>query len=382
MKRSLNFLIPLASVFLAGSAIADENTNSSPFSFGGVYVANYFANTDGGVSKAESYIDLLSLGVTYEGGGSPKGFLRGRIYGVYSNGTSIGDSVGDLQGVNNTETGYGGFYLQEAWLEYNFGSSEGDEIHSFVRAGVVDLNSLFDTPGTAALFINASHGINPAFSQTGGNGPSIFPVTGLAAIGQVVLDQNTSLRLGVFDAYPGDPTTPNKLNFDLNEGALVVAEAERTTDNLRVYAGAFGYSRRSAALIGTGDARNRGFYGGLELNPNGKTTAFVHYANASPRLNQIANYHSFGVVRKDLFGRKGHDLGVAIANAALSNDARTLLGTTDTSETNYELTYYWPIRDNLALQSDFQYVQNPGADPNLKDAQVIGFRLIYGFGEQ
>ena len=64
--------------------------------------------------------------------------------------------------------------LYEAWFEQTLF----DDRLSF-KAGLYDLNTEFDVVETAGLFINSSHGIGPDFSQSGVNGPSIFPTTSL-----------------------------------------------------------------------------------------------------------------------------------------------------------------------------------------------------------
>ena len=44
-------------------------------------------------------------------------------------------------------------------------------------------------------------------------------------------------------------------------------------------------------------------------------------------------------------------------------------------ETTVELTYRAQVTPWLAVQPDVQYVINPGADPALKNALVVGLRL-------
>lgn len=46
------------------------------------------------------------------------------------------------------------------------------------------------------------------------------------------------------------------------------------------------------------------------------------------------------------------------------------------------LTYKFPVAEWLTLQPNFQYVVNPGLDPNLKDALAAGLRFelhVLGF---
>lgn len=45
------------------------------------------------------------------------------------------------------------------------------------------------------------------------------------------------------------------------------------------------------------------------------------------------------------------------------------------AETNFELTWQRRVSERLTLQPDVQYVVNPGWDPALRDALVLGVRL-------
>ena len=85
-----------------------------------------------------------------------------------------GEFVGDLHGVNNIEAP-DAWHLYEFWSEFSFGG----RANTSLRMGLLDINADFDTPVTSGLFVGSPHGIGTEFSQTGGNGPSVWPVTGL-----------------------------------------------------------------------------------------------------------------------------------------------------------------------------------------------------------
>ena len=70
----------------------------------------------------------------------------------------------------------------------------------------------------ANLFVNPAHGIGTDFSQSGSNGPSIFPVTSLALRLQYRASASTSLRLAVLDGVPGDPDRPGHTAIKLGGG--------------------------------------------------------------------------------------------------------------------------------------------------------------------
>ena len=47
-------------------------------------------------------------------------------------------------------------------------------------------------------------------------------------------------------------------------------------------------------------------------------------------------------------------------------------------ETAIELTYSAQLTDNFRIQPDIQYIINPGTDPSLKNALVVGVRFEFG----
>ncbi|MDQ3482646.1 MAG: carbohydrate porin, partial [Pseudomonadota bacterium] len=145
-----------------------------------IYTAEVFRNTRGGLGRGTRYLDNFDMTLTVDGERA-LGWRGATLfaYGLYNNGEPFSDDlVGAVQGVSNIETGVGAARLYEAWIEQRFASDRAS-----VKLGLYDLNSEFDAIEAAALFLNPSHGIGPDFSQSGRNGPSIFPVTSLAIRG-------------------------------------------------------------------------------------------------------------------------------------------------------------------------------------------------------
>lgn len=71
-------------------------------------------------------------------------------------------------------------------------------------AGLIDLNSRFDSVDPASLFINSSYGIGPDLSRSGRGGPSIYPVSAPGATLTIAPSKRWTIRLGAFDGVPGD----------------------------------------------------------------------------------------------------------------------------------------------------------------------------------
>ena len=357
------------------------------------YVGDLWRNTRGGIEVGDAYLDNLDLMATVDGG---RRFgiegLTLHAHAMHNNGQEFsGRRVGDAQGVSNIE-GVDTWRMFELWGEFRFGAAGGNSL----RAGLYDLNSEFDSIESAGLFLNSSHGIAPDLSQTGQNGPSIFPVTsfGVRLKGGA---QAWYWQLAALDAVPGDPDHPDRtaLRFGGGEGALLVFEAGRAIGPFRKLAlGAWTYTadfeaigESDAAGQAVADSGNRGVYAIAEaslverdsLNVGG----WLRAGFADGRFNDFSRYVGAGLSAAGLVpGRPDDQLGLAIGSVQSGSpwrEAQALSGTpADARETTVELTWRMPVNDWLTLQPDLQYVINPGLSPGLDDAVVVGLRFELG----
>jgi len=71
-------------------------------------------------------------------------------------------------------------------------------------------------------------------------------------------------------------------------------------------------------------------------------------------------------------------MGLAVARAIASNVAAIDEGRANT-ETVIEATYARQLTPWLSVQPDVQYVINPGAGPETRNALVMGVRVSIGF---
>lgn len=107
---------------------------------------------------------------------------------------------------------------------------------------------------------------------------------------------------------------------------------------------------------------------------------FLRVGAARESVNQTGRYLGAGLVYTGLLrGRDADQLGFAVA-AAFNGDsfkrARRIDGLpVDRAEVNLELSYRMPITDWLTLQPDLQYIIDPGALGELKNALVLGLRF-------
>ena len=355
------------------------------------YVSDLLRNASGGIRSGSSFLQnvdatiALDLGRFFgSGGGSLFAYL------LWNDASTFSDRyTGDAQVVSNIDAERA-LRLYELWYEHRTADALS------LKIGLYDLNSEFDAVDASALFLNSSHGIIPTYSQTGENGPSIFPVTSLSARLQWEIDKNNVLRYALLDAVPGDPENPaaTAVKLSSRDGVLHALEYNRTfSDALRLGLGAFSYSAEFEAIRETDDGGNparrdgnAGWYGFAEGNVYSDATlgrtasAFVRYGAANGALNPFDMYIGAGMVMSGFVPRRPNDeIGISMAMARCGEDFRTAAGA-ESHETTFELTYVLPITDRLQIQPDLQYIINPGADRTRENALVIGVRLELNHG--
>lgn len=398
MKYFSNLARGIAPMVLAASCLAGAGAQANDgLEFEAVYKGEVWTLASGGQDKGTSYLHNFDASVTADLetmlGWSGATFFA---YGLANNDASFtGAHVGDLQTVSNIDN-TGMYRLYEVWLEQRFADG-----NASLKLGAIDLNSEFDAIDTAGLFFNASHGIGPDFSQSGQNGPSIFPTTSLA----VRLDYSAekwAVRFGVFDAVPGDPDRPrrNVFKFGDDEGALIVGEANYTpTEDLRFGVGYWHYTAEFDAIEQLDTAGqpamldgNNGLYGFMDyrvFSESGDSdrglNIFARYGRANDDINQVDSYLGIGGVYTGLLrSRPGDQLGLAVAIASNGDPFKRIQAAASNpvndTEINVELTYNMAITPWLTLQPDFQYIVNPSMDPTVKDAVVFGLRFELSFG--
>ena len=378
------------------SSVALSQDSTPTVSLGMTYAGDLWANTAGGLRHGEKYLDNLDLTATID---AEKAFqIPGGtffFYGLYNNDKTLSDTlVGDLQAVSNIDTTTA-FRLYEAWYEQAFGDDRGS-----LKVGLYDLNSEFDAIDTAGPFLLSSHGIGAEFAQTGQNGPSIFPVTSLAGRLQFQISDTVLVRAAVLDAVPGSlmHTRRTAIKLGNGDGALVVGEIEAEVGGSIAAVGVWNYTADFDHVLevdGTGAPVRQGGNRGVYIEAERKfadsaedpgLAVFGRLGFAESELNQFSRYAGGGVTYQGLLPDRPDDtLGLAVAHVANGSPfrrAQLLAGTpVGKSETNVELTYRAPLTDWLTVQPDAQWVINPGADPSLQNAFVVGLRFEIGFGQ-
>lgn len=375
--------LPITILALAiGCTDAHAGDEPSLIGLSATNVTDLLLNTQGGVRHQGRVLDRLDVSAAFMGDdhGWP-GFSAFVDLQATSASNFSSRVVGDRQTISNIDAPAGG-RVMDAWIAQDFGGKGG------IKAGIIDLNTEFDVQATGAVFLNAAHGIGPDFSQSGLNGPSIFPSVGLGVVGWWLPGDHWQLKAGLFEGTPGNPNHRGRteISFSQDEGVLLTFEARNhLTPGFTIGAGTWHYTAAANALdpaIATRVSGNSGFYaiadGVLYAPDEGEKSGlsgWVRLGFADRRINAVDTTIGGGLVYTAPFARKADQVGVSFAYAHFDRAARALAGLTS-AETTLEATYSAVLTSNFTLQPDIQYVMSPGADPSLSDALVVGTRLI------
>jgi porin len=301
-----------------------------------------------------------------------------------TDGASLSARTGDIQTADNIDAAPV-TRLFESWIEKKFG----DDTRSLaLRAGLMDLNSDFDSIQTASLFMNSSHGIGADLSRSGTNGPSIYPVSSLGLRASWLPSKRWTLRIAAFDGVPGDPARPGafvSVKLRRADGVLAIGQVDyHLSDKARIELGVWGYSALAPALAGSasGPAHDRGAYASIEgpIPAMKGLSAWLRIGAANGDAQAIADYVGTGVVAEGWFaGRPEDRIGLAVAHADLDRAAARALEVSK-GETSIEASYQYKISESFAVQPDIQYILHPAGSPGARDALLFGLRMVMSAG--
>ena len=321
--------------------------------------------------------------------------------------------AGDAQGVSNLE-GPARWMLNEGWIQQNLFDNQ-----LSILIGRYDLNTEFYRLQSAGLFLDSSFGIGPEFSQSGRDGPSIFPDTSVGTRIAWKPARGVVLRTAILDGVPVDRSDGRKL-FARGDGLLLVAEVAylfRPTSKdsprtphfrlgrvaglppytAKIALGTWHYTGKYPDLSETTapgqPVEHQGSSGAYVLadqtlytdskRPARRLTAFGQFGIGDARVNRFASYTGAGIVMSaPLRGRDNDELGVAIAAAHNSSQfAAQQSGGVRVArvEATLECTYLAPLTSRLAIQPDLQYVIHPNTDSARKNAFVALLRFELSF---
>lgn len=305
------------------------------------------------------------------------------------------DFIGDLQVVSNIEAPTS-TRLYELWYEQQLF----DNTFS-ILIGQHDLNYEFAFTEYGSLFINNSFGIQPDISA---NVPvSIFPVTTLGLRLKWTPREMFYIMGAAYDGDPGDPSVNKhgtRWKLSSQEGTMTIFEAgyrvglERGSSFMppgTYKLGVWYHTADFDDVIDTDAAgnptqhdRNYGVYVIAdqmvyrERGPQG-LGVFTQIGAAPDNRNEIDFYLGAGINYHGLIPGRDEDIvGISGAFASISDKLRSV-EPRKAAETVFELTYRAQIMPWFVIQPDFQYVHNPGADPELDNALVSSLRFEINF---
>lgn len=360
-----------------------------------VYKGDIMGNTSGGIKTGTRYLDNLDVVIGLDGEkliGS-KGTTAVVSFLNNNGGRPSKDLVGDAQGVNNIEVPAATTKLYQAYIQQNVMD---DKLS--VLAGLYGADSEFEITDSSALFIHSTYGTGTAFSQSGENGPPIFPFTAIGGRVKVQPTPESYIQVAVTDGVPGDPNNPYGTQISLSkaQGAFMIGEIGYAKDKSKLAFGAWRYTNKfddwqEVDSDGNPVKKNsQGFYliGEHPLYKEAEgdrgLAGFARFGVADGAVNEFSFAWSTGLVYTGLIPcRPLGQLGVGIAGAYNSSefkDAQSAAGTpVENAETAIELTYSDAVTSWLSVQPDIQYIINPGTDPALDNALVLGMRTTVTF---
>ena len=364
--------------------------------FGLLATNDAIAVVDGGLDQANFFPGLVepSVGLDLErllGWQDTLIFVRG--FGMY--GGDPNEAAGALDSPSNIGNAVQTFRFYEAWIERRFLD---DSLN--LRAGLYATDSEFDAKGASAVFINSGFGTGVDLSQTGVNGPCIYPTGCLGARLRYAPTPAHYVQVAIVDAVAGDPDDPYGTHVEIGngEGVLVLGEAgyERSAPEsrfLRAALGSWYYSSKFDDLLQVyadgGPKRSRarpGLYGFVEgelmrETPNGAQglSGFLRGGIADPDVNAVEFFAAGGLAYTGPLPGRDRDVAGFGVLVPINGDefvrAGQRAGTpVDRAEVALEWTYWMPVTAGFSLQFDVQYIVDPGTDPAVDNAVVLGLR--------
>lgn len=315
--------------------------------------------------------------------------------------------VGTFMGVDNIEVATNTAQFFHAWIQKSFFKNG-----LSLLFGLYPVDSEFYVTDTSGVFLGPPYGMANQVAQTGKNGPPIFPIGALALRAKYTTPGRNFYAMGaITDGVPGDPNHPHGTHIKLEngDGTLSIVEfgytpqeeappfgeetmEEMVEPSLRVHEEsetfdkiAIGFWRYSSHFEDIANpARHRRSQGAYVLaertlmveqgHPSQGLSGFVRFGTASKDVNQVDWTASLGMRYHGLIPGRDDDIsGIAVTVNHNGDKFRRVNGG-DRTETDWELTYRAQINGWFALQPDLQYIVNPGMDPTLENAWVLGAR--------
>ncbi|HSI13910.1 MAG TPA: carbohydrate porin [Chthoniobacter sp.] len=368
------------------------------------YIAEFLANVSGGPKKGSAYDGLAKFSIKIDPG---QLFHQADWTGttlfanlLYPHGRGLTQHyLQDFNGVSNIDA-YDSFRLDEFWLQQAFGS------RFSIRAGLLAVDTEFFACDSGSLFFNSCFGAIPIISLNYDS--PVYPLTSPGVRVEYDVSDTLTLRAAALSGDIGGQDTNNRhggrISFHSETGGLYLAEAVVHTGGKLpgVYTlGGFYHSGQFDDVSGNG-SRHRND-GGVYLvidkalfresqpvsdkkavsGPEQGLNIFSRFGYAFPDDRNIVSYYvEAGLTYHGLIKNRDSDTcGIAFSYTRLSDSLTDEDGAKVSShhETVVEGSYQFVVNDWVSVQPDIQYIFNPGATGNTRDAWVIGARVNFNF---
>jgi porin len=344
------------------------------------YKGDATQNQTGGLEKKSTFLGNVDLNTEFdlEKIAGLKG-LNLVLYGLGNHGGHPTEFVGDSFGTSNIEAP-STIKLYEAYFVKTI-----DDRFTLLF-GLRDLNVDYYATESAGNLLNSAFGIGPSFSQTGVNGPSIFPSAAPAITFKYESPNSYYFQSGIFNATAGDPNHPNGTHIPtvVKDGYLYAWETGfaggKEAGKYKYSIGLWSYSKEAEALDTSKSAgQNSGGYILFDRNLTQNISVFLKHGLAAPEFNQFSSSTEVGATFQGLVpGRSDDVLSIGYASAEVSDDYQSLNDSKST-ESATEISYRMSFDRGLAVTPDFQYVKNTGVTKGVQDAQVGSIRIEINF---
>ncbi len=386
-------------VFAEGFLFKDERAKLADkgIGFSLSTIQDYATVLNGGLSQrstwasqndAKVFFDTAKLGL-WKGGTL---MLHGTNYA--SSKKLSGELIGDTQTADWIEAP-ASTRLMELWYE-----QEVVEGKLFWLGGLHDMNADFGLSQYGGLYINYAFCFPPATPDN--TDLSTSPMTSLGTRMKFSPTEKLAFLAGVYNGTPGDPTinkhnthvTLNNRNglFSIVEGqyqfSLPLQDGLPGTFKLGGWQNSKNVPDLTVVDEETGDpAMHKANYGGYAImdqmlwreNSDQGLGAFFTAGAAPADRNGVERSLTGGLNYTGLIpGRDADQLGMAYSTIRFSGKGLAAMAM-EKAENVYELTYAAKITEDITVQPDFQYIQNPSGDATIKNASVLTFRTNVKF---
>ena len=368
----------------------DQQLVIDPFEFGAVIQGGLLQNFRGGLKKGTDYMSRIHLTLSFDTE-KAKLWKGGLIRINWTNahgGTPTATLIGDFQPISRNEaterTG-----LFEFWYRQTIGNIS-------ILIGQHDMNSSFGTSNYGGLSINSAFGMYPSITPNTGFAFSIFPRTMPTIYLKHEMKKFTVQAAVYAGASENFEQDRYNIKWNLDDSRFTVGEIHYKNMKNGVRKGLYkiGVIHHSGEFADitdlTGIQTTKAGMGMYiiadhlliqenEVDEQGLGLFFE--AGAAPGdHNLVDQFVAGGFVYKGLFRNRDQDeLFCGILNSSINNDLPEGSGFDTNGRTILEANYALKFGSHFTLQPDLQYIINPGASSELKNAflGILRFSINY-----